>query len=149
MKLTIELVPQTSFYKNVRSEVTKEIWDRIRREAYRKANYKCEICGGIGDKHPVECHEIWEYKIVKHKGIQTLIGFTALCPKCHQVKHYGLSQMRGLEEECLEHLKQVNGISKVKAIDYVDECWEIWRKRSEIEWTVITEYVKENGKEPL
>ena len=111
MKLTIELVPKSCFFKNVRSEVSRKTWDIIRNEAYNQAGYKCEICGGIGNRHPVECHEIWEYK----DDIQKLIGFTAICPSCHQVKHIGLSQIRGLEKQCVEHLVKVNNINKKEA----------------------------------
>jgi hypothetical protein len=50
MKLTIELVPKTSWYSNVRSNVSKDEWDKIKKKCYIKANYKCEICNGIGDK---------------------------------------------------------------------------------------------------
>ena len=64
-KLTIELVPQTSWYTNVRSNVSKEQWDVIRKKCYAQANNVCEICGDTGKnqgyKHNVECHEIWEY----------------------------------------------------------------------------------------
>ena len=130
MKLTIELVPQSAFFKNVRSEVSKDEWDIIRREAYKKAGYKCQICGGAGKQHPVECHEIWEYK----NGIQKLIDFIAICPNCHQVKHIGLSQMRGLEENCVKHLMKVNNMSEKQVITYIENCFAIWRERSEQDW---------------
>ena len=68
MKLTIELVPQSSWGNNLRSEanLSKGQWDKLRKESYRKANYKCEICGEKGPKWPVECHEIWHYDDEKH-----------------------------------------------------------------------------------
>ena len=44
MKLTIELVPSTAWFTNVRSEVSKAKWDKIRRKSYKHADYKCEIC---------------------------------------------------------------------------------------------------------
>ena len=59
MKLTIELVPQTAWYSNVRSNVTKSEWDVLRKACYKAAGYKCEVCSGKGPKHPVECHEMW------------------------------------------------------------------------------------------
>ena len=141
MKLTIEFVPQTSFYRNVRSEVDRETWDKIRRKAYREANYKCQICGGKGKQHPVECHEIWDYQ----KGTQKLIGFTALCPKCHQVKHFGLSQIRGLEEDCVKQIMEVNKISRKKADGYIAECWDIWADRSQQEWKLDITYLEKGG----
>jgi hypothetical protein len=141
IKLTIELVPETAFYKNVRSEVSSAEWDIIRRTAYKNAGYVCEICGGKGDKHPVECHEVWEYK----KGVQRLVRFIALCPKCHQVKHFGLSQMRGLEEECIKHLMKVNGWGKDTALEYIDSCWEIWEARSSKSWTLDISVIERVG----
>jgi hypothetical protein len=60
-KLSIELVPQTCWFSNVRDHVDQKTWDILRKDTYKKANYKCEICGGVGSKHPVECHEIWDY----------------------------------------------------------------------------------------
>ena len=81
-KLIPELIPSNTWYNNVRSIVSKDEWDIIRRKSYKFANYKCQICGdsGInqGYKHPVECHEIWEFDD-KNK-IQYLIGFISLCP---------------------------------------------------------------------
>lgn len=80
IKLTIELVPSTSFYTNVRSILPTKEWDRLRKESYAKANFKCEICKGSGldqgYKHALECHEIWEYKA---DGTQYLKGLISLC----------------------------------------------------------------------
>ena len=61
-KLEINLIPKTSFFLNVRSEVSAAEWDRLRRNYYKQANHNCEICGGKGENHPVECHEVWEYE---------------------------------------------------------------------------------------
>lgn len=140
MKLSIELVPQTAFFKNVRSEVSKADWDILRRQSYRKYNYRCGICGGKGNKHPVECHEIWEYDDIKH--IQKLKGLISLCPKCHQVKHIGLSQIRGLEEDCIKHIMLVNEMTRSNAEKLIANAFEVWRNRSYYDWdcdiTLIT-----------
>ena len=47
-KLTIELVPSTSFYTNVRSILPKSEWDRLRKDSYKKAKFKCQICKESG-----------------------------------------------------------------------------------------------------
>jgi hypothetical protein len=64
-KLTIELIPSTCHYSNVRTTVKTSEWDKIRFISYEAANNKCEICKETGKtqgyKHNVECHEIWEY----------------------------------------------------------------------------------------
>lgn len=52
-RLTIELVPQSCWWSNVRSNVTQEQWDIIKRDVYRRATFHCRVCGGQGPKHPV------------------------------------------------------------------------------------------------
>jgi hypothetical protein len=139
MRLTIELVPQTSFYTNVRSNVTKKEWDVIRNKCYIDAKHKCEICGGIGKKHAVECHEVWQYDDEKHT--QTLVGLIALCPSCHRVKHAGLAQVKGLINQVIKQLMKVNGISFDDAIQYIDNSFDIWEKRSKFKWKLDISYL--------
>ena len=38
---------------NNSTEVSRSVWDKLRKQTYRKANYRCEICGGKGPKWPV------------------------------------------------------------------------------------------------
>lgn len=139
MKLTIELVPQTSFYTNVRSNVTKKEWDVIRNKCYTDANHKCEVCGGVGKKHAVECHEVWQYDDETHT--QTLVGLVALCPSCHRVKHAGLAQVNGLINLVVKQLMKVNNMSFEAAIKYIDNSFDIWEKRSKFEWKLDITYL--------
>ena len=132
MKLTIELVPSSAWYSNVRSNVSQERWDVLRKDCYKKAGYKCEICEGKGPNHPVECHEIWEYD--DGECIQTLKGLIALCPSCHSVKHIGLAGIKGKQEEAIKHLAKVNEITEEDAKLYVESCFEIWSQRSQKKW---------------
>jgi hypothetical protein len=55
----VELVPKTSWYHNVRALVDELGWDRIRRQEWRQAEYRCQLCGGKGPERPVECHQVW------------------------------------------------------------------------------------------
>jgi hypothetical protein len=132
MKLTIELVPQTAWYSNVRSNVSKAEWDVLRKACYKKAGYKCEVCSGKGPKHPVECHEIWEYDDEKYT--QTLMGLIALCPNCHSTKHVGLAQIQGRFDVVLNQLMTVNEMTKKEAEAYVNESFDLWEKRSKNKW---------------
>lgn len=116
MKLTIELVPSTSWFSNLRSLLSSEEWDKIRRGCYKNANYKCEICSGVGPKHPVECHETWEYD--EKQGIQKLIGLIALCPSCHEVKHVGLEEETLAVLAILEELKLLK-LEQVKTLGLI------------------------------
>lgn len=141
-KLTIELVPRTSWFKNLRSMVEKKKWDFLRRRTYRQADYKCEICGGKGPKHPVECHERWDYN--DKKLIQKLIGLIALCPSCHQVKHIGFASIQGKYNQALNHLKKVNGWTTKQAQKYVNDAFRIWEDRSEHKWIVDISWLEED-----
>ena len=140
MKLSIELVPQSSFYTNLRSMLPKVKWDEIRKEQYKKSKYTCDVCGGIGDRWPVECHEIWEYDDKNH--IQKLVGFTSLCPACHEVKHIGLAGIRGRHEQALQHLMAINNISKMEATICIEEQFSIWHLRSQRAWEVDITLIK-------
>lgn len=132
--LTVELVPQSCWFSNVRDHVSKNIWDKLRKETYKQSNYRCEICGGRGKQHPVECHEIWHYDDKKY--IQTLKGLTALCPDCHRVKHIGLAQLQGYGEQSIAHLSKVNGWSRSQTSTYLEKVWDIWQERSCHDWSL-------------
>lgn len=134
IKLTIELVPSTCWYSNVRSNIPKQEWDRIRAIVYKKANNKCELCGGKGIKWPVEAHEIWHYDDANK--IQCLIGLQALCPDCHLVKHIGRASITGNYNKALKHLIEVNQWSQAKANDYLVEQYKVWHERSKFDWTL-------------
>ena len=139
-KLGVELVPVTCWYSNVRSGLPTKEWDRLRKLSYAEADYKCEICGGKGTKHPVECHEIFEYD--DENKVQTLRGLVALCPKCHRVKHIGKAQIDGLYGEARQHLADVNGWSIAKAEKYVIQQFEVWQKRSMYQWKLDLGWLK-------
>ena len=80
--------------------------------SYKKAEYKCELCCGKGETHPVECHEIWDFDM--QNKVQKLIGLISLCPKCHKVKHSGLAITNGEEELIVNHIKKINGTGTVR-----------------------------------
>lgn len=143
LKLTIELVPRTCFYSNVRSIVSQSDWDKLRKDCYSKAKYVCEICGGKGTSHPVECHEVWSYN--DENDTQKLERLIALCPACHAVKHWGLSRIRGRENECIRHLIYVNNITLKEANRLVNNEFAIWKERSDKQWILDLSYLDNLG----
>lgn len=134
IKLTIELVPESCFFSNVRDNVSKEVWDRLRKQVYRKAGNVCEVCGGTGPRWPVECHEVWEYD--DSTSTQRLIGMIALCPDCHSVKHMGMSEIRGVADRAREHMRRINSMTVDEAKQYEAGVWEVWKQRSTKEWSL-------------
>jgi hypothetical protein len=141
-RLTIELVPETCWFSNVRDRVSREDWERIRSQICGRAGHRCEICGGRGTKHPVECHEVWEYD--ETEGVQRLVRMIALCPACHEVKHIGLAGLKGRGEIASAHLAEVNGWSSEIADRYIDAAFATWERRSSRTWlldvSVLTAY---------
>ena len=132
--LTVELIPRTSWYTNVRSNVSVAEWERLKKIVSERAGRRCEICGGQGPRWPVECHEVFSYDDARH--IQRLERLLALCPSCHEVKHIGLAGVRGRRAEAVRHLARVNGWSAVDAELYLEACFELWHRRSNHEWTL-------------
>ena len=133
-RLTVELVPSTCWWSSVRTHVDPEVWERLRRATVRAAGNRCEICGGRGRRHPVECHEVWEYHDTRL--VQRLVRLIALCPACHEVKHFGLAGTRGRRGAALSHLARVNGWSVADADAYIEAAFEQWASRSRHEWTL-------------
>ena len=142
-RLTIELVPQTCWFSNVRSEVSAADWDRLRKTTAEAAGNKCEVCGGRGPKWPVECHEIWDYDDAAHR--QTLLGLTALCPACHEVKHIGFANVRGRGHAAAKYLAAVNGWTQAQADRYIAEQFAVWEKRSRFEWALELSWLQQCG----
>jgi len=136
-KLTVELVPRTCWYSNVRYEVSREEWDRIRKQVYKQAGHRCEICGKSGVR--LHCHEIWEYDDRNLR--QILRGLVALCFDCHQVKHIGLANIQGHGEEAARHLADVNGWTLKKTDAYLEKVQKLWEERSLFNWSLDISYL--------
>lgn len=146
-ELHCELVPKTCWYSNVRDHVKQSQWDKIRRDSYAKANYKCEICGGSGKdygrKHDVECHEIWHWNDAEK--IQTLIGLISLCPKCHEVKHYGRATILGNDKRARFWLKTINTHWEWRDVfKHVEQSIETYKERSKHNWILNMDFLKEH-----
>jgi hypothetical protein len=137
-KLSVELIPTTCHYSNVRTTVTKKEWDMIRFMSYEKANNKCEICGESGKnqgyKHNVECHEIWDYNDETHT--QKLVGLISLCPICHLVKHIGRALAMRKKEVAYNQLAKVNKWTTKEVEQHIVASFELHKQRSKHEWTL-------------
>ena len=135
--MTIELVPSTSWYTNLRSILSRKEWDAIRNKCYAEANHKCEICGA---DNKIECHEKWQYN--DELKTQTLIGLIALCPTCHMVKHAGRTIAIGKEYVVLRQLMKINNMTKAESINYIDEQFKVWNIRSNYDWEQDISYIE-------
>jgi hypothetical protein len=126
--------------------MTNRQWNALSGMVCDQAWNVCEVCGGVGPEHPVECHEIWQYN--ERTQIQKLIGMVALCPDCHMVKHIGLARVKGKYKEALKHFIKVNGLKRQAAEEYIAQAFDTWRSRSKQKWTLDLSYLKRYGIDP-
>ena len=144
-KLTIELVPSTCHFSNVRTTIKPKEWDKVRFISYEAAGHVCEICGDTGKNqgynHNVECHEIWHYDDKTH--VQKLVGLVSLCPICHQVKHIGRSIAIGKERQCHRQLRKVNKWSQAQVDAHIKQSFEVYAERSQHEWELDISILEE------
>jgi len=134
LKLSIELVPQTCWYSNLREKIPEYKWKKLREQVIAKANNVCEICGNGGRLY---CHEVWEYN--DRKRIQRLVGFVALCELCHLVKHIGRSSILASRgkldfDAVVRHFRNINKVSLEEFEKHKTEAFKQWRKRSHYQW---------------
>lgn len=133
-RLRVELVPSTCWLSNVRSYMTRHYWAKLAAEVAEDGKHLCEVCGGRGRQHAVECHEVWLYDDARR--VQTLLRLQALCPLCHKVKHLGHTIAGGREEMAFHWLGKVSGWDRPQTLRYVDAVFAQWAARSQIEWTL-------------
>jgi hypothetical protein len=140
LKLTIELVPQTLWYINLRKSMGKTKWDVLRKNIYAEYHYACGICGAKDVS--LNCHERWEYEVNRNQGIQRLLGFIALCPMCHHCKHIGLAGILAQRgelnfDDVIAHFMKVNDCTRQKYEDHSQEQWTVWAMHSNksMQWT--------------
>lgn len=136
LKLTIELVPETSWCNNIRNTVSKSVWDHIRKKAYSEYHNKCGICGVSGQ---LSCHEIWDYDDTTH--VQSLKGFIALCNPCHMIKHIGMAGILAKQgkldlNKLMQHFIAVNNCDSKEFEKHVGMAFDAWEKRSKYQWSI-------------
>ena len=142
-KLTIELVPETAWHKNLRSALSRAEWDKLRQRTYQEAGHCCSICGGKGRRHPVEAHEIWEYDDEAH--VQTLVGLEALCPACHLCRHFGFALIQGQGGKSYNHLMKVNSWTRQQTEFHISEAFRIHASRSCHPWELDLTWLSSAG----
>jgi hypothetical protein len=135
--LFVDLIPQTSWFENVRRAVDARDWDRLRLMVYRRAGHRCEACGAASGRDSgvrLDAHERFTYDIPS--GIQRLVRLVCLCHWCHTATHMGMAGVRGVRDEAIAHLMTVTGMSPGQAEEHIDEAFARWERRSRVSWQV-------------
>lgn len=77
-RLTVELLPATTWGSNLRTALRVREWNKLRRRTYEAARHRCEVCGGVGRQYRVACHERWEFDDAQ--SCQRLVGLYRALP---------------------------------------------------------------------
>ena len=142
-KLTFECVPEPCWRDSLAQRLPRELWDKIRKDAYARAGYKCSICGAKGR---LEAHEKWSYD--EQNAVQKLETVIALCNACHSVKHISRTYLVGRGAEAETHFRQVNNCSQMEYHAELAKMNEEYLRRNRIEnWTTDFSWLINYGKE--
>ena len=77
-----------------------------------------------------------------------MVRMVALCPACHEVKHYGRAQVIGHGDAALAHLQRVNGWDAAEAEKYVATAFDMWDQRNLVAWTLDLSLLRSYGVMP-
>lgn len=140
-----DLLPPSTHYKNVRSNVSRSEWDRIRKQVYAEAGHKCEWCGDTGfnqgARHALEAHEIFEFD--EETQTQKLVDIVGLCPNCHLTQHIGLAQIKGWTIKIVRHFMKVTMLDDVKVTMRYEQAIQRCDKLSKISpWKLDLTYLE-------
>lgn len=119
LKLRIEPTPRNNWGDNLAHLLYKEIWDKLRREVYGRANHRCEICGQ--SSKVLHCHENWGFN--EKKRSQFLVSLMSLCEDCHNTIHFFRTQNEAKAKRVpLKYLDQLQAhFMRVNDVD--DKEW--------------------------
>lgn len=147
-KLQFSMVPVALWKRNLRAFIKKSQWDNLREAIITIRMAKCEVCGVIEDEG-LHAHEEWLYDTDGVPGIARLVGIGIQCKRCHQIEHYGVTQMLHMQghisdeelEEIHQHYCSVNQVTEqVMRLDHESERarWEALNQYPwEVEWGVF------------
>jgi hypothetical protein len=135
--LFVDMVPSSCWFTNVRTCVSQQDWERLRRMITRRAGERCEVCGAGEDRaarRRLEAHERWAYDDAS--GVQTLRRIICLCGDCHLSTHLGYANVTGRADHALAHLRTVTGMTEAQVHHHVHSANQLWTARSGRIWSL-------------
>lgn len=134
-------LPASTHGDNLRKILPKSKWDKLRKATYERAENKCELCGGTGNRHPVEAHELWYFDFkTKTQYLERLV---ALCPHCHRIQHALLLKLQDDKgfvraEHTINHFNKLtnNNLTYSQFFAAAQETYDIF---DGVMWDVIVE----------
>jgi len=141
LKLSIELIPSSSWGSNLRNVLKPKMWDEIRKKVYKSNNMRCAICQRSGK---LQAHEIWKFD--DKKRIQKLVDIIPLCFLCHMVKHIGFASLTGdnyTNDLTIKHFMTVNKVDRLEFQKHLKSAIKNFEDRSRFEWQLELSKLKD------
>ncbi len=139
-KLKFELVPDSCWYSNLRSILSKAQWDFLKKYAKEKSGYKCAVCGRKTTR--LEAHEVWSYDI--ESATQKLEDVISVCHDCHSVIHIGRTSLVGDFERAEKHYMKVNNATYPEYRSALGEANRLHKERNKVsEWKLDLSWLKQ------
>lgn len=135
--LFVDLIPSSCWFTNVRSCVSARDWKVIRDMVTSRADNRCEACDetpNADNSVKLAVHERWEYDNQTHT--QILRRLICLCTECHNATHFGRAQMYGGGADAAAHIMKVNHWSEEMTRENIDNSFQVWRARCEVDWSL-------------
>ncbi len=135
--LFVDIVPKSCWFTNVRTCVTPQDWERLRRMITTRAAHRCEACGAGEDRttgRRLEAHERWAFDDTT--GVQALRRLICLCSDCHLATHMGFANVTGRANEARAHLAAVTGMSTHDVGRHIATAGQLWIERSRRAWAL-------------
>jgi hypothetical protein len=138
--LCVDLIPQSSWFRNVRSAVAPATWRALRNRVYVRAGNRCELCGS---NSRLDAHERFSYDVPT--CTQRLERLIAICQLCHLVSHFGLATLQGKDEIAIGHLERVRGWDDAQVEHHIDSAFHLWEQRNHIRWKIDLSIIANAG----
>jgi hypothetical protein len=157
-KLSIQMVPQPLWERNLRKLMSQYEWGKLRKKVLLERGLTCVTCGFVAPQSKnIYCHEKWSYETENDPWIARLTGIELTCWNCHAIEHWGrterLVSQGAIRAETLdllvEHFAKVNQTTVDQFEKHRQYAVEKFSTRSsyyhwEIEWGPFKDWVEEN-----
>lgn len=87
--LTMPNIPLPLHRLNPRKVLGREAWGIMRKTCFKKAQYKCEVCGRHLTERSAQAHELYSYSYMT--GTAIFVRCVCICDICHKGIHSGRS----------------------------------------------------------
>lgn len=133
----VEMIPASSWFKNLRAMTTPSQWMAISGYVKQRAGNRCEICGS---DLLLEARERWHFD--ETSKTQRLVRLICLCELCHLGTHWGVTGSLGISGIVRRHILSITGWSNDELSNHLEERRA--EQPSDAAWTLdlsIVEFV--------